>query len=65
LEIVPKISQAINKITWDILKPISLEQNEALMRPISIEEVDQEMKQMPAGKASGPDGFTIDFFHHY
>jgi len=34
------------------------------MRPISIEEVDHGMKEMPMGKASGPDVFTIDFFHH-
>jgi len=34
------------------------------MRPITIEEVDQDVKEIPVGKALGPDGFTTDFFHH-
>jgi hypothetical protein len=36
----------------------------ALTRPITQEEVDQAVKDMPPGKAPGPDGFTTDFFHH-
>jgi hypothetical protein len=35
------------------------------MRPISIEEVDQDMKEMLVGKVSGPNVFTTNFFHHY
>jgi hypothetical protein len=34
------------------------------MRPITQEEVDQEVKEMPPRKAPGQDGFTTDFFHH-
>jgi hypothetical protein len=35
------------------------------MRPITQDEVDKEVKDMPSGKSPGPDGFTTDFFHHY
>jgi hypothetical protein len=34
------------------------------MRPIMQDEVDQAIKEMPSGKAPGPDGFTMDFFHY-
>jgi hypothetical protein len=34
------------------------------MRPITQEEVDQAVKEMPLGKAPGPDGFTTKFFHY-
>jgi len=43
---------------------VTLEHNAALMWPITQEEVDQAVKSMPLEKAPGPDGFTIDFFHH-
>jgi hypothetical protein len=57
-------SEAITTITQHIPNLISREHNEALMRPISIEEVDQAMKETPAGKAPRPDDFTSDFFHY-
>lgn len=44
---------------------VTQEQNAALLRLITIEEVDQEIKEMPVGKSSGPYGFTTTFFHHY
>jgi hypothetical protein len=34
------------------------------MLPITIEEVDQALHDTPDGKSPGPDGFTMDFFHH-
>jgi hypothetical protein len=55
---------AICKVTQHIPALITPEQNNALMRPISQEEVDQAIKEMPPGKAPGLDGFTTNFFHH-
>jgi hypothetical protein len=40
----------INHITQHIPALITPEQNQALMRPISKEEVDHEIKEMPLGK---------------
>jgi hypothetical protein len=56
--------EAINKITQHIPSLITLEQNSALMRPITQEEADQPVKEMPMGKAHGHDGFTMEFFHY-
>jgi hypothetical protein len=55
----------IKKITRHIPSLVTQEQNEALMRPITQEEVDHVVKEIPPGKAPGPDDFTTDFFHHY
>jgi mannosylglycoprotein endo-beta-mannosidase len=35
---------------------------ENLIKPIAEEEIDQELQEMPNGKAPKPDGFTTDFF---
>jgi hypothetical protein len=40
------------------------EQNEALMRLITQEEVDQAVKEMPLGKAPCTDAFITKFFHY-
>jgi hypothetical protein len=58
-------SQAIDSILRNIPKEVTKEKNEALMRPITQEEVDQSLKATPLGKAPGPDDFTSDFFHYY
>jgi exonuclease III len=55
---------AIRRVTEHIPALVTPEQNAALTRPITQEEVDQVVKEMAAGKAPGPDGFTVDFFHH-
>jgi hypothetical protein len=57
-------SRAIDSILKNIPKEVTKEKNEALMRPITQEEVDQSLRDTPLGKAPGPDGFTSDFFHN-
>jgi len=60
----PNRSEAIAKITQHVPFLVTQEQNAALLRPITIEEVDQALRDTPKSKAPGPDGFTSDFFHH-
>jgi exonuclease III len=57
-------SEAIAKIMQHVPSLVTQEQNAALLRPITIEEVDQALRDTPKSKAPGPDGFTSDFFHH-
>jgi hypothetical protein len=57
-------SQAIESILKNIPKEVTKEKNEALMRPITQEEVDQSLKDTPLVKSLGPDGFTSNFFHY-
>jgi hypothetical protein len=54
----------IRKKTQRIPTLIIAEQNETLLKRISIEEVDQAIKEILAGKSPRPDGFTTDFLHH-
>jgi hypothetical protein len=58
-------TQAIESIIKHIPKEVTKEQNEALMPPITQEEVDQALRDTPVGKSLGPDHFTANFFHHY
>ena len=51
-------SQAIDSILRNIPKEVTKEKNEALMRPITQEEVDQSLKDTQLEKSPGPDGFT-------
>lgn len=53
---------AIKEITQVIPKSITTEQNAALLRNISLEEVEEAVRSMPNDKAPGPDDFTINFF---
>jgi hypothetical protein len=56
--------EAINKVTRHVPSLVTPEQNVGLLRPITIEEVDQALQETPKDKAPGRDGFTSDFFHH-
>jgi hypothetical protein len=56
--------EAIAKVTRHVPSLVTPEQNASLLRPITIEEVDQALQETPKDKAPGPDGFTSDFFHH-
>jgi hypothetical protein len=58
-------SPAIAKITQHIPSKITQEHNEALMRPITIEEVYLVLEDTTEGKAPSSDDFTTDFFHHF
>jgi hypothetical protein len=64
LELLLDLTSTINRAIQHIPAIITLEQNQALMIPITIEEVDQAIKEMHIGKALRPDKFTTDFFHY-
>lgn len=55
-------TEAIEELTQAIPHIITDEQNPALLRAISMEEVEEAVKSMPIDKAPGPDGFTIKFY---
>jgi hypothetical protein len=57
-------SEAIAKVTQHVPSLVTLEQNLALLWPITIEEVDQALQDTPKCKALGPYGFISNFFHH-
>ena len=57
-------TQAIDKITKYIPKNVSGETNEALMRPITQEELAQAFKDTPINKFPRPDGFKTNLFDH-
>jgi spermidine synthase len=44
---------------------VTEEQNKNLDKPIAKEEIDQVIRDMPNGKAPGPNGFTVEFFKSY
>eukprot|EP00253_Pinus_taeda_P034616 PITA_34616 len=54
--------EAIKELTAAIPKSITSDQNWALCREISMEEVEEAIRSMPNDKAPGPDGFTINFY---
>ena len=56
-------SREIEKITSLIPSLVTVENNEMLVKPIEMQEVEEAVNQMDLGKAPGPDGFTSNFFH--
>ena len=61
-EPTPNRDEAIAKITRHIPSIITREQNLALLREVSLEEVKAAVMHMLRNKALGPDGFTVEFF---
>ena len=55
----------IAKITRLIPSTIIGENNEMLIKAVSLREVEEAVNQMALGKVPGPDGFTSNFFHHF
>ena len=55
--------QDIEQITSLIPRLVTGENNEMLIKPIRMWEVEEAVNQMALGKAPGPDGFTTNFFH--
>eukprot|EP00253_Pinus_taeda_P004451 PITA_04451 len=56
---------AINKLLKNIPRIITEEHNSLLIKPISLQEVEEAVQHLKEGKASGPDGFTSNFFHKF
>eukprot|EP00253_Pinus_taeda_P026164 PITA_26164 len=54
--------QAIQEICSAIPRLVTEDQNKALMRAVTLEEIEETVKAMKKGTAPGPDGFTVDFF---
>eukprot|EP00253_Pinus_taeda_P010390 PITA_10390 len=54
--------EAIRELLKAIPKVVTSEQNWALSREITLEEVEEAVRSMPNDKAPGPDGFTINFY---
>ena len=55
-------SKAIQRILRHIPILVVEEHNQNLRKPITPEEVDQAVQEMPNEKAPRPDGFTMDLF---
>lgn len=44
------------------LPKLYLEETENLTRPVTIQEIELVIKNLPTSKSSGPDGFISEFF---
>eukprot|EP00253_Pinus_taeda_P035962 PITA_35962 len=55
-------SEAIRQICRVIPRMVTEDQNKALMRAASLDEVEEVVMSMKKGTAPGPDGFTVDFY---
>eukprot|EP00253_Pinus_taeda_P036581 PITA_36581 len=54
--------RAIQEICSAIPSLVTEDQNKALMRAVTIEELAEVVKAMKKGTAPGPNGFTVDFY---
>jgi len=51
--------------SWSETQKITLEENEELTKPFSMEELEAIVKDMKNGTASGPNGFSVEFFKEF
>ena len=55
----------IAHITGLISPLVTREDNEMLVKLVTLQEVEEAVNQMALGKAPGSDGFTSNFFHYF
>ena len=53
--------QEFSKITQHLQEAISQEHNDIFLKPIEIQEMEEEMQQMTLGNSPRPYGFTSNF----
>ena len=58
-------SRDIEWISSLVPRVVIVENNEMLIKPIRIQEVEKAVNQMALGKSPRPDGFTTNLFHHF
>lgn len=58
-------AEAIGSITKKIPRLITEDHNTLLLKPVSLQEVENAVNQLKVGKVPGPDGFTANFFQHF
>ena len=64
-EDLPDRERDIAQITRLIPPSVTREDNKMLIKPVSLQEVEEAVNQMVLGKAPGLDGFTSNFFHYF
>ena len=61
IEPASKREAEIQSITRHIPSKVSQDQNLVIMREITLEDVEEVVKNLPKNKASSPNGFTTEF----
>jgi len=57
--------EAIQRITQHIPHLVTKETNININKPITNEEIDKVVQEMPNGKSPGLDGFTVEFLKSF
>ena len=58
-------NREIDQITQLIPTLVTHDDNEMLVSPVSMQEVEEAVNQMALGKSPSPDGFTSNLFHYF